>query len=85
MKMSFSIVQAIDIEKIVDKLDYFIRTTGNTIPYIFMSKDTANAITYDVVSHIEMGDFGCSGVIGRFHGYNVFEDNSLKFGIVEIK
>ena len=85
MKISFSIVQTIDIEKLICEIDHFIHATGDSSPYIFMSKDTANAITYDVASRVEMGNFGCSGVIGRFYGYKVFEDNSIKFGKVEIK
>ena len=85
MSEKFSIVKTIDLEKLNIKIDGYIHKTGETNPYIFMNRDTADAITCDVIPHIHISANRLSGVMGRYCGYKVFMDNELKFGEVEIR
>lgn len=85
MSKTFSIVKTIDLDMLISELDSYIYKTGETNPYIFMHRDTADAITCEVVPNILPSTNLSSGVKGRFCGCKVFIDNELRFGEVEIR
>ena len=87
MSRKFSIVKTIDIDKIIEEIDKYIRTTGEFHPYIFMSEDTMKAVENELpeVNYIDPSLRANYRKQSTFTGYKVFVDNDLKFGIVEIR
>ena len=90
MSKKFSIVRTIDFGKLDYEIDLYQAMTGETNLYLFMNKDTVDAITssykefhirpYEVARNIRSDD--CKGYYG---GYKVFVDNDLKFGEIEVR
>lgn len=83
----FSIIQKIDLDKLNNEIENFISISKETNPYLFMSKNTFNAIPITDDSLHQFGQINAiiSGTLGYYCGYKVFEDNSLEFGEVEIR
>lgn len=88
MNKKFSIINTIDLDKLNDEIHKYIMQTGETNPYIFMSKDTSDAIdeAFPTLCLLEpCHKVNCQGKIGYWEGYRIFIDDNLKFGIVEIR
>lgn len=88
MNKKFSIVNTIDLDKLDNEVDEYVRQTGETNPHIFMHIDTMQAIdrafpTNFITEPTRISD--CQGTIGYWEGYQMFTDNSLEFGEVEIR
>lgn len=92
MSRKFSIMSAINFNKLDDEIKEYVRCNHDFDPYLFMSEDTANAIENEVQnefgfdveddnSNIKLKD----GAKATYTGYKVFINNDLKFGIIEIR
>lgn len=89
MSKKFSIVRTIDFGKLDYEIDGYMTMTGEKNPYLFMNKDTIDAITnsYEVV-HIRPYDttrITNEDCKGHYCGHKIFLDNDLKFGEVEVR
>ena len=90
MSKKISIVRTIDFEKLDDEIDAYMTMTGETNLYLFMNKDTVDAImsaykvryiaSYESISETRYSDYKC-----HYRGLKVFLDNDLKFGEVEVR
>ena len=90
MSKKFSIVRTIDFGKLDYEIDLYQAMTGETNLYLFMNKDTIEAMTrhyeavcirpYEAARTARNED--CKGY---YCGYKVFVDNDLKFGEVEVR
>lgn len=90
MSKKFSIVRTIDFEKLNYEINGCVALTGEKNPYIFMNKDTIDAITSACeVTHVHPYDAAYTtnreDCKGYYCGYKVFVDNDLKFGEVEVR
>lgn len=100
MNMRFSIVADLDEERLrCALLNYFEHTPENKgyKPYIFMNSQTVKQLMHQnqsifpinseqrVKSYDErIREAGC-GVVGKYEGYNVFVNDELSYGEVEIR
>ena len=87
----FSIVKEIDenvLRNNMYKQQEIVRNnTGDEsyYPYIFANKDTLTCLIYQCnVSAFENEKTSC-GLVGTYLGNKVFEDNTLKFGEIELR
>lgn len=88
----FSIVDKINVNKLNKKIAEFVYSEGHE-PYIFANKETLDAL----VKPIEQAEMfanswgiglvssfkGC--LVGKYQGNKMFEDNTLKFGEIELR
>lgn len=88
----FSIVKTIDIDRIFNEIDNYINQNSyGYLPYLFMSRETADAIEHEVEKCSPTYDASLpnnrskDGIYGKFTGYKIFINNDLKFGEVEIR
>lgn len=91
MSEKFSII-TIDTNKLNEKICNYIYKTGETNPYIFMSKDTIVSFLEELepclgvyLAKDSLGKARLNGKIGLYEGHKVFEDNDLSFGEVEVR
>ena len=91
MTEKFSIVKEFDIMKLNEKLSEFFNINGY-FPKIFASNGTLDALSKPYVQdmkRIEFVDGGvlakAEGLIGEYQGYEMFEDNTLEFGEIELR
>lgn len=91
MAEKFSIVKQLDTEQLSEKIAYFAYENGHD-PYIFANNATLEALKkpYEQeMKRIEFIDGGvlakAEGLIGKYQGYKMFEDNTLKFGEIELR
>lgn len=91
MAEKFSIVKQIDMTKLNEKLAEFFNVNGY-FPKIFASNETLEALSklyVQEMKHIEFVDWGvltkAEGLIGEYQGYKMFEDNTLKYGEIELR
>ncbi len=89
--MKFSIVKELDIMKLNEKLSEFFNIKGY-FPKIFASNETLEALSkpyFQKMKRIEFVDGGvlakAEGLIGEYQGYKMFEDNTLKYGEIELR
>lgn len=89
---TFSIVEKINVDKLNMKIAEFVYSEGHE-PYIFANKETLDAL----VKPIEQAEMfanswgiglvssfkGC--LVGKYQGNKMFEDNTLKFGEIELR
>lgn len=87
----FSIVKEFNMMKLNKKLSEFFNINGY-FPKIFASNETLEALSKPYVQeikHIEFADGGvltkAEGLIGEYQGYEMFEDDTLKFGEIELR
>ena len=85
MSRTLLLVKTDDINKIHDEIDRHMFETGETNPYLFMSKKTFAAITNVTRADITFDFLSLDGVIGKYHGYKIYANNELDFGEVEIR
>jgi hypothetical protein len=75
----------IDETKLNKEINYYVCTT-NQEPYLFMNKDTANAIgKQHNLSPLETVKNNSNIIIGRYMGNRVYINDDLTFGEVEIR
>ena len=87
MSKKFSIIQAINLNKIHNEVDDYILQTNCFEPYLFMSEETIKAIIDEFNLKYSGTSFESEnkGTKGTYAGYKVFANNDLSFGIVEIR
>lgn len=83
----FFITRIIDVDKLNEKLDEFICTTGESNPYLFMNENTIKALPNVDNAPYNLGQIyaKANGVVGCYCGYKIFRDDTLYFGEVEIR
>lgn len=74
-----------DINKIDNEIDRYMFETGETDPYLFMSKKTFAAITHVSYDFCIGQKTIADGIIGKYHGYKIYPNNELGLGEVEIR
>ena len=91
MGKKFSIAKAVDLNKLSENIQRYTIETGEFNPYIFMNEETIREMRKD---YLERVDVLCeqilkskypNGLIGKYEGYKIYQDNNLKFGEVEIR
>lgn len=90
MAEKFSIVNQLDTEKLSRSILEFVCKEGYA-PYIFMNGETYQSLyepygddtfqKWDGSSYYH----GHTGLIGKYQGYKMFEDNTLEFGEIELR
>lgn len=93
MAEKFSIIKQFDTEKLSRRLSEFICKNWYN-PYIFANHETLEALKkpYEQdMKRIEFIDGGVlvtgtnKGLIAKYQGYKMFEDNTLEFGEIELR
>lgn len=79
----FSIVKEIDIDKLDDEIEKYMCITDNKDPYIFMNDNTAEQVrlTCNVFKYGNVR----KNQIELYKGNQIFINNKLEFGEVEIR
>lgn len=86
----FSIVDKINVNKLNTKVVEFVHREGYR-PYIFANKETLEALTKPIEQELKF--VSATGVttlfkscfIGKYQGDKMFEDDTLKFGEIELR
>lgn len=87
----FSIVDKINVDKLSMKIAEFVYREGHE-PYIFANKETLNVLVKPVEQELKFVSAttgittsfkGC--LIGKYQGNKMFEDDTLKFGEIELR
>ena len=88
----FSIVDKINVDKLNTKIAEFVYREGHE-PYIFANKETLDAL----VKPIEQAEMFANSwgiglvssfracLVGKYQGHKMFEDDTLKFGEIELR
>ena len=88
----FSIVDKINVNKLNTKIAEFVYREGHE-PYIFANKETLDAL----VKPIEQAEMFANSwgiglvssfktcLVGKYQGNKMFEDDTLKFGEIELR
>lgn len=84
MSEKFSII-TIDTDKLNEKICNYICKTGETNPYIFMSKETTRALESLAHFHPLGKLYRRDCFVARFDGHKIFTDDDLSFGEIEIR
>ena len=87
----FSIIDKINVDKLNTKIAEFVYREGHE-PYIFANKETLDALVKPIEQELKfisastgvVSSFkGC--IVGKYQGNKMFEDNTLKFGEIELR
>ena len=88
---TFSIVDKINVNKLNTKVEEFIYRKGHR-PYIFANKETLEALVKPIEQEIKFVSAATGAVssfktclVGKYQGYKMFEDDTLKFGEIELR
>ena len=88
MAEKFSIIKQLDTEKLNEKIAYFVYENGHE-PYIFANNTTLETLMKPckemVFTSFEGKKTLCKGLVGKYQGYKMFEDNTLDFGEIELR
>lgn len=89
MAEKFSIVKELDIEKLSEKIAHFVYENGHD-PYIFANYTTLEALMKPCRQEMIFTSFDgkktlYKGLICKYQGYKMFEDNTLEFGEIELR
>ena len=89
MVEKFSIVKQLDTEELNKRLSEFICKNWYN-PYIFVNHETLESLMKpyeDDLSYNKWDGYyiGHTGLIGKYQGYKIFEDNTLDFGEIELR
>lgn len=87
---TFSIVDKINVNKLNTKVAEFVYREGHR-PYIFANKETLEALAKPIEQELKF--VSATGVttlfkscfIGKYQGNKMFEDDTLKFGEIELR
>ena len=87
----FSIVDKIDADKLNTKIAEFIYRKGHR-PYIFANKETLEALIKPIEQELKFVSVTTavttsfkSCFIGKYQDNKMFEDDTLKFGEIELR
>ncbi len=88
---TFSIVDKINVNKLNTKIAEFVYREGHE-PYIFANKETLDALIKPIEQELKFVA-AVTGVttsfkrcfIGKYQGNRMFEDDTLKFGEIELR
>lgn len=87
----FSIVDKINVDKLNTKIAEFIYRKGHR-PYIFANKDTLDALVKPIEQELKFVSAATGGMtsfescfIGKYQENKMFEDDTLKFGEIELR
>lgn len=87
----FSIIDEINTDKLNTKIAKFIHTEGHE-PYIFANKETLDALVEPIEQELKFVSEATgvttsfkSCLIGKYQGNKMFEDDTLKFGEIELR
>lgn len=87
----FSIVDKINVNKLNTKIAEFVSKEGHE-PYIFANKETLEVLTKPIeqelkfvsaVTNVTTSFKRC--LVGKYQGNKMFEDDTLKFGEIELR
>ena len=87
----FSLVEKINVDKLNTKVAEFLYKEGYE-PYIFANKETLDALVEPIGQELKfvsaatgiVSSFkGC--LVGKYRGNKIFEDDTLKFGEIELR
>ena len=88
---TFSIVDKININKLNTKVEEFIYRKGHR-PYIFANKETLDALVKPIEQELKFISASTGVVssfktclVGKYQGNKMFEDDTLKFGEIELR
>ena len=87
----FSIIDKINVDKLNMKIAEFVYREGHE-PYIFANKETLDALVKPIEQELKFVS-AVTGIvssfkscfIGKYQGNKMFEDNTLKFGEIELR
>lgn len=86
---TFSIVDKINVDKLNTKVAEFVYREGHE-PYIFANKETLEALSKPIEQELKFVS-AATGIVssfkgfGKYHGNKMFEDDTLKFGEIELR
>lgn len=87
----FSIVDQINVDKLNTKVNEFICRQGHR-PYIFANKETLEALIKPIEQELKFVSAATGAVssfkaclVGKYRGDKMFEDDTLKFGEIELR
>ena len=87
----FSIVDKINVDKLNTKITEFIYRRGHK-PYIFANKETLEALMKPVEQELKFAPIatgntamGLFKAIDKYQGNKIFENDTLKFGEIELR
>lgn len=89
----FSIVDKINVNKLNTKVEEFVYREGHE-PYIFANKETLDALVKPIEQELNFitsptGStriyVGKSCLVGKYQGNEMYEDDTLKFGKIELR
>ena len=89
----FSIVEKINVDKLNTKIAEFVYREGHE-PYMFANKETLDALVKPIEQELNSitsptGStriyVGKSCLVGKYQGNKMFEDDTLKFGEIELR
>ena len=86
-----SIVDKINVDKLNTKIAEFVYREGYE-PYIFANKETLDALVKPIEQELKFVS-AATGLVssfkscfsGKYQGNKMFEDNTLKFGEIELR
>lgn len=88
---TFSIVDKINVNKLNTKVEEFIYRKGHR-PYIFANKETLEALVKPIEQELKFVSAATGTVssfkaclVGKYKGDKMFEDDTLKFGEIELR
>lgn len=90
---TFSIVENINVDKLNTKIAEFVYREGHD-PYIFANKETLDALVKPIEQELNFitsptGStriyVGKSCLVGKYHGNEMYENDTLKFGEIELR
>ena len=90
---TFSIVDKINVNKLNTKIAEFVYREGHE-PYIFANKETLDALVKPIEQELKFISastgstriyVGKSCLVGKYQGNKMFEDDTLKFGEIELR
>ena len=89
----FSIVDNINVDKLNTKIAEFVYREGHK-PYIFANKETLDALVKPIEQELNFitsstGStriyVGKSCLVGKYQGNKMYEDDTLKFGEIDLR
>lgn len=90
---TFSIVENINVDKLNTKVAEFVYREGHE-PYIFANKETLDELVKPIEQELNFitsptGStriyVGKSCLVGKYQGNEMYEDDTLKFGEIELR
>ena len=88
---TFSIVENINVNKLNVKIAEFVYREEHE-PYIFANKETLDELVKPIEQELKFVSAATGAVstfkarlVGKYQGNKMFEDNTLKFGEIELR